>query len=193
MPSTCLHSPAADHDLPSICSAPIQKLVLRSTSHVLWSSAALRAASTTFHNDFRRSGSAQHLPKICKASALDPKLCLGSAQQLPKWIYPPSAQLLPASAPTPAQDLLRIYLAFAHDLHRIRTGIAKHLPSTYPASIELPNICQSSARHLSGVCPASAQVDLSNLCPASDQHLSQDLYHCPRSAPSLLQSCCQSA
>ena len=113
---------------PRICPAHAQKPVLRSSYHVLCSSAALRAASATSHSDFRRVW-------ICSASAsaqdLPPKLCLGSAQQLSKWIYPPSAQLLISICPNTCP------------------GSAQDLPSICTGSVqELPNICPAPAQHL---------------------------------------------
>ena len=70
----------------------------QSSYHVLWSSAALRAASTTPHCDLRRSGAAQHLPKIC----------LASARHLPS-ICPAAALHLPSMCPGSSLHLLRIW------------------------------------------------------------------------------------
>ena len=79
LPRIC---PASAQAPPRICPAPAQKPVLTSRYHVLWSSAALRAASTTSHSDFRRAGSAQHLPRICQASAPRLRICLAFGQDL---------------------------------------------------------------------------------------------------------------
>ena len=59
------HLQGSAQPLPSTC----PETASQSSYHALWSSAALRAASTTPHCDLRRSGSAQHLPRICPASA----------------------------------------------------------------------------------------------------------------------------